>query len=85
MEQVGLYIVFGENNRRDEIMKVRIITEREFPFEDLSRWIRHCISIGIPLDEDKLRKDGFCEFDCDNGYTKAHSRYELIKDTVKPV
>jgi hypothetical protein len=60
-------------------MKVRIITERDFPFEDLSRWIRHCISVGIPLDEAKLRNDGFCEFDCDNGYTKAHSRYEIIK------
>ena len=59
-------------------MKVRIITEREFPFEDISRWVRHCISIGIPLDEDKLKNEGFCEFECDNGYTKARSRYEIV-------
>lgn len=59
-------------------MKVRIVTEREFPFEDLYRWVRHCISIRIPLDEKKLKEEGFCEFDCDNGFTKAHSRYEIV-------
>lgn len=52
-------------------MKVRIVTEREFPFEDLYRWVRH-------FDEKKLKEEGFCEFDCDNGFTKAHSRYEIV-------
>jgi len=60
-------------------MKVRIITEREFPDSDLDDWMRKCISIGIPLDTNKLKKEGFCEFDCDNGYTKAHTRYEIVK------
>lgn len=60
--------------------KVRIITERELPDDDIDKWIRKCISIGIPIDGNKLKKDGFCEFSCDNGYTKAHTRYELVKD-----
>lgn len=40
-------------------MRVRITTERDFPFEDIDKWIRHCISIGIPLDEEKLKKMDF--------------------------
>jgi len=65
-------------------MKVRIITERELPDADLDHWIRKCISIGIPLDGNKLKENGFFEFDCDNGYTKAHTRYELIREGDKP-
>jgi hypothetical protein len=59
-------------------MKVRIITEREFADSELSHWIRKLVSIGVPIQESELRQKGFVEFDCDNGYTKAHTRYEIV-------
>ena len=60
-------------------MKVQIITEREFAPEDYWSWVQELHSLGVPLDGEKLLRDGSILFTHREPHTRATTVYRIAK------
>lgn len=60
-------------------MKIKITTEREILKQDFWDWIEELNNNGIPINGKEFNKNGVFEFSDDLGYTKATTRYEILK------
>lgn len=59
-------------------MILKTTTIRQIEKKDLPDFIQKLIEAGVPIDYEELLREGEYTHECDEGYTNARTKHELI-------